>query len=412
MKLLYLDGNAGASGDMLLAALLELTGGRKTLEDGLARLKLPGVQLVYPPRLRGGVEAFGLEVIVSAEAPHFDDASAVEVLLAHAPLSPYVKERAGRTFRKLAEAERRAHRVAVGRTTFHEVGAVDAVVDVVGTFILLELIKPDRAIASPLRLGSGYVETAHGKLPVPAPATLELLRGVPAFGGRVSGEFTTPTGAALIATIADGFGPMPTMTIEAAGYGPGTADPPEFPNVLRAFLGEALPRAKPGLEGQVAVLEANVDDMTPEELSYAAQALLDAGALDVAVTPAVMKKGRPGHAVKIIGRLEDRERLCDLVLRYTSTLGVRYYEAARKILERRVVTVESEYGTGKVKLALGADGEIFPHAEYESAAELASRAGVAVREVARALEAAAVRLAARAPDKKSAGKEPAPGDFD
>ncbi|NIT35071.1 MAG: nickel pincer cofactor biosynthesis protein LarC [candidate division Zixibacteria bacterium] len=412
MKLLYLDGNAGASGDTLLSAFLDLTDGRKRLEEGLARLKLPGVQLAYPPRLRGGVEAVGVEVIVSAEAPHFDDVSAVEVLLARAPLSPYVKERAGRTFRKLAEAERRAHRAAVGRTTFHELGAVDAVVDVVGAFILLEIVKADRVVASPLRLGSGYVETAHGKLPVPAPATLELLRGVPAFGGGVSGEFTTPTGAALIATVADGFGQMPTMTIEAAGYGPGTADPPEFPNVLRAFLGETLPQAKAGLEGQVAVLEANVDDMTPEELSFAAQALLGAGALDVAVTPAVMKKGRPGHAVKIIGRLEDRERLCDLVLRYTSTLGVRYYEAARKILERRVVTVESEYGTGKVKLAVGAEGEMFPHAEYESAAELASRAGVAVREVARALEAAAARLAARAPDEKSAGKEPAPGDFD
>jgi uncharacterized protein (TIGR00299 family) protein len=412
MKLLYIDGNAGASGDMLLAALLELTGGRKTLEEGLARLKLPGVQLSYPPRLRGGLEAVGLDVEVSAEAPHFDDVSAVEALLAQAPLSPYVKERAGRTFQKLAEAERKAHRVAVGHAAFHEVGAVDAVVDVVGTFILLELIKPDRVVASPLRLGSGHVDAAHGKLPIPAPATLELLRGVPAFGGGVSGEFTTPTGAALVATVADGFGPMPAMTIEAAGYGPGAADPPEFPNVLRAFLGEALPRAKAGLEGQVAVLEANVDDMTPEELSYAARALLDAGALDVAVAPAVMKKGRPGHVVKIIGRLEDRDRLCDLVLRYTSTLGVRYYEAARKTLERRVVTVESEYGTGKVKLAVGADGEIFPHAEYESAAELAARAGVAVREVARALEAAALEREGRRGNKKGAGNERPPGESD
>jgi hypothetical protein len=196
---------------------------------------------------------------------------------------------------------------------------------------------------------------------------------------------------------------MPTMTVERVGYGPGAADPAEFPNVLRAFAGEGAAEEKPYAEDLVAVLEANVDDMTAEELSFAAQALFDAGALDVAVTPAVMKKGRPGHIMKIIGRPEDRDRLCDLALRYTSTLGVRFYEAGRKILERRVVTVESEYGTGKVKLAAGAGGEVLAHAEYDSAAGLAARAGVGVREVARALEAAALEQEARRGNKKGAG---------
>jgi uncharacterized protein (TIGR00299 family) protein len=403
MKILFIDGSAGASGDMLLAAVLDLTGGRPAFEEGLARLELAGVRVVYPPRRRGGVEATGVEVVVSGEAPHFDDVRAVERLLDRAEVSPYVRSGATRTFRKLAEAERRAHRVAVGHAGFHEVGAADAVVDVVGTFILLELVKADRVVVSPLRLGSGYVDAAHGKLPVPAPATLELLRGVPAFAGDVPGEFTTPTGAALIASVADEFRAMPTMTVERVGYGPGAADPAEFPNVLRAFAGEGAAEEQPYAEDLVAVLEANVDDMTAEELSFAAQALFDAGALDVAVTPAVMKKGRPGHIMKIIGRPEDRGRLCELALRYTSTLGVRFYEAGRKILERRVVTVESEYGTGKVKLAAGAGGEVLAHAEYDSAAGLAARAGVGVREVARALEAAALEQEARRRNKKGAG---------
>lgn len=408
MKILFIDGNAGASGDMLLAALLDLTGGRAALEEGLARLELAGVRLVYPPRRRGGVEATGVEVVASGEAPHFDDVRAVDRLLDRADLSPYVRSGATRTFRKLAEAERRAHRVAVGHAGFHEVGAADAVVDVVGTFILLELVKADRVVVSPLRLGSGTVDAAHGKLPVPAPATLELLRGIPAFAGDVPGEFTTPTGAALIASVADEFRAMPTMTVERVGYGPGAADPAEFPNVLRAFAGEGAAEEIPYGEDLVAVLEANVDDMTAEELSFAAQALFDAGALDVAVTPAVMKKGRPGHILKIIGRPEDRGRLCDLALRYTSTLGVRFYEAGRKILERRVVTVESEYGTGKVKLAVGAGGEVLAHAEYDSAAGLAARAGVGVREVARALEAAALEKEARRRNKKGAGTDRPP----
>jgi uncharacterized protein (TIGR00299 family) protein len=403
VKFLFIDGSAGASGDMLLAALLDLTGGRKALEEGPARLGLAGVRLLYPPRRRGGVEATGVEVVVSGEAPHFDDVRAVERLLDRAELSPFVRNGATQAFRKLAEAEQRAHRVAVGHAGFHEVGAADAVVDVVGTFILLELARAERVVVSPLRLGSGYVEAAHGTLPVPAPATLELLRGVPAFAGDVPGEFTTPTGAALIASIADEFGAMPTMTVERVGYGPGAADPAGVPNVLRAFAGEGAAPDETRTEGRVVVLEANVDDMTAEELSFAARALFDAGALDVAVMPAVMKKGRPGHIVKIIGRPEDRGRLCDLTLRYTSTLGVRSYDARRKTLERRVVTVESEYGTGKVKLAVGPGGEVFAHAEYDSAAELAARAAVGVREVARSLEAAALEKETPRPNKKGAG---------
>ncbi|MGD8717623.1 MAG: nickel pincer cofactor biosynthesis protein LarC [Candidatus Zixiibacteriota bacterium] len=422
MKTLFIDGNAGASGDMLLGALLDLTGGRKWLEESLGRLKLPGVRLVYPPRRRGGVEAIGLEVVVSQTAPHFDDVGDVEVLLAGAELPSNVKEKAAEAFRHLAEAEQRAHRVAFGHAGFHEVGAADAIVDIVGTCILLDLANADRVVVSPLRLGSGYVDAAHGRLPVPAPATAELLRGVPTFSGDVPGEFTTPTGAALIVTLADEYGPMPTMTVTGVGYGPGVANPPHFPNVLRAVLGESPRREVPRSESHVTVIEANVDDMTPEELSYAVQALLDAGALDVVVLSALMKKGRPGHILKIIARPEAGDRLGDLVLRYTTTLGVRFYEARRKALERRIVTAVCQYGTGKVKLSYGANGTPHAHAEYDTAAELAARAGVPVREVSRALEDAALApLKAEGEETgKSAGaetkdrqtEEPPRGDYD
>jgi uncharacterized protein (TIGR00299 family) protein len=413
MKVLHIDGSAGVSGDMLLAALVDLTSGRRWLEESLSRLKLPGVRLVYPPRRRAGVEAIGVDVVVSAEAPHFDDVTEIEVLLARAELSGETKERAAKAFRKLAEAEQHAHRVAFGHAGFHEVGAADAVVDVVGTFALLELANASHVVVSPLRVGFGYIEAEHGKLPVPAPATAELLRGVPSFGGDVPGEYTTPTGAAIIATVADEYGSMPAMKVEATGYGPGSSNPAEFPNVLRVTLGEAGARVKPQPGDQVAVLEANVDDMTAEEISFAAQALGDAGALDVAVTPTVMKKGRPGHIFKVITRPEDRDRLCDLVLRHTTTLGVRYYDARRRTLARRTVTVVTEYGTGKVKLAAGPGGRVSPHAEYDSAARLAAQAGVPVRVVARALEAAAERQAAGDGDKKeSAGEEPASKDYD
>jgi len=412
MKVLFIDGSAGVSGDMLLAALVDLTGGRKWLEESLSRLNLPGVRLVYPPRRRAGVEAIGVDVVVSSEAPHFDDVGQIEVLLARAELSGETKERAAQAFHKLEDAEQRAHRVAFGHAGFHEVGGADAVVDIVGTCALLELLNASHVVVSPLRVGIGYVEAEHGKLPVPAPATAELLRGVPSFGGDVVGEFTTPTGAALIATIADEFGAMPTMKIEDTGYGPGAANPAEFPNVLRVTLGEAGVRVKEQPGDKVAVLEANVDDMTAEEISYAAQAIGDAGALDVAVTPTVMKKGRPGHVFKVIARPDDRDRLCDLILRHTTTLGVRYYEARRRTLQRRTVTVVTEYGTGKVKLSEAPGGRVSPHAEYDTAAKLAAQAGVPVRVVARALEAAAERQAAGDARKEEAAEQPAPKDYD
>lgn len=389
MKILFIDGGAGAAGDMLVAALVDLTGGRQLLEEELSKLPVQGFRLAYPPRRRGGVEAAGLEVVTDATAPHFRDIKDVEELLTRATLSPFVKNYARETFKRLAAAEARAHRLTPSFHGFHEVGAVDAIVDVVGFFTLLENINPDRIICSPLRTGFGAVDTAHGKLPVPAPATVELLRGVPAFAGNEPGEFTTPTGAAILATVVDRWETMPPLTVRAVGYGPGVADPPSFPNVLRTFLGETVEPETRAPRDQVAVLEANIDDMTAEELGYAAQTLQAAGALDVSLVPVVMKKGRPGYIIAVVARTEDREHLADLILNHTTTLGVRCYLAERQTLTRQVVTVKCEYGVGKVKIAAGAGHRPRYHAEYESAAALAGQAGVPLRVVARALEEAA-----------------------
>jgi hypothetical protein len=287
----------------------------------------------------------------------------------------------------LEAAEKEAHRVAHGHVGFHEVGAVDALVDIVGTFVLLEAAGADRIIVSPLRLGRGFVTAAHGPLPIPAPATAALIRGIPAYAGDVDGEFTTPTGAALVTSIANDFGALPVMKIEGVGYGAGLADPPSLPNVLRVFLGEAAARVE-----DVTVVEANVDDMTAEEIAFAAGELLAAGALDVSITAALMKKGRPGYILTLLCEPAEAGRLTASIFEHATTLGVRSYGAARRVLEREVLEVETAYGRGLVKVAVGADGGRRFHAEYDSVAGLARAAGASFRTVARALEAAAAAL--------------------
>lgn len=385
MRTLYIDGGAGVSGDMLLAALLDLTGARACFEQGLAALAVNGFEIEYPLRRRGGVEAQGVEVVVSPGAPRFHDLAAVEDLLSRAPLSPFVLKGALSTFRRLAAAEREAHRVAHGHAGFHEVGAVDALVDVVGTFLLLEVAAPARIIASPLRLGRGIVNAAHGPLPIPAPATAALIRGFPTYAGEIDGEFTTPTGAALLVSIVDEFGPQPIMTTESIGYGPGHADPAGLPNVLRMFLGEA-----PGGAGErVMVVEANVDDMTAEEIAFAASELMAAGALDVTLAAVQMKKGRPGYVLTLLCPPAEADRFGDLIFKHTTSLGIRRYEAARRTLTRDVVEVEGSFGRGCVKVAAGPDGVRRFHAEYESVVALARASGAPYRKVARDLEEAA-----------------------
>lgn len=377
MKVLYLNCRQGVSGDMLLAALVNLTEGREALESGLAQLGVDGFRLSYPKRKRGGIEAVGVHVEVGPEAPHFDNLEAVLNLLDNSNLTSEVRERAQAAFVSLADGEAAAHNVAVGYSHFHEVGAVDAVVDIIGSSLLVELVAPDEIVASPVRLGYGSVETEHGPLPVPAPATASILGGVPVFSGKVEGEFTTPTGAALIRTLAAAFEPMPEMTFEKTAYGPGTTDPPELANVLVAHVGKA-----PGTTRErVAVIETNVDDMTGEAVSGAVSSILAAGALDVFVTPVYMKKGRPGVLFTVLADPEKIHEFAELLLKYTSTFGVRFRVEERRVLPREIIEVDTEYGRGAVKIGRLPDGTVKFHPEYDSAAKLAEQNGVPLTEI-------------------------------
>lgn len=372
----------------MLAALADAADCRDELDAYLRGVGLRGFTLSFSDRRRGGITAVGVVVKEEADAPAFPTLVAIEQFLTTAPLSPYVREGALKAFRLLAEAEARAHRTAADFVHFHEVGAVDALIDVIGVFWLVERLQPDRIVVSPLRLGKGFVAAAHGALPVPAPATVELLRGIPCFSGDVDGEYTTPTGAALVAALGDVFSTSPVIRLLKVGYGPGTADPPGFPNVLRVFWGEQL-----GPAGEtVAVIEAHVDDMTAEELSAAARAVEEAGALDVTLAPLMMKKGRVGYNIKAIVPPPRQNEIAELLLQWTTTLGVRLYETRRVTLNRREVLATTPFGSGRVKVAELPDGSFRYHAEYDDAQRLAARAGVSFRVVARALEAAAQDL--------------------
>jgi len=385
MKLLYLDCRQGVSGDMVLAALLNLTDAKDVLERGLEGLGLDYFRLSYPRRKRGGIEAPGVSVEVEPDARRFDDLDAVLSFLEEGDLSDAVRGRAAAVFRTLAGGEAAAHNVAVGYGRFHEVGAVDALVDVVGSSILLEYVNPDEIMASPVRTGFGTVAAAHGTLPVPAPATAAILEGAPVFSGDAEGEFATPTGAALVRTVADRFGPMPEMTLAGTGYGPGSADPPAFPNALIAYVGETTGNSPE----RVAVVEASIDDMTGEALAYAAGLLLDAGALDVFTAPVYMKKGRPGVVLTVLADADKADEFADLLLRCTSTFGVRFRTEERRVLPREVIEVETEYGVGKVKVGRLPGGGVKLHPEYISVSELAERANATFAEVYESLLSAA-----------------------
>jgi uncharacterized protein (TIGR00299 family) protein len=292
-------------------------------------------------------------------------------------LGDAVKARALKIFRRLAEAEARVHNVAVERIHFHEVGAVDAIVDVVGACIGFELLGVERFIASALHVGSGMVEMAHGRFPVPPPAVAELLRGAPIYSTDIVGELVTPTGAAIVSTVCESFGALPSMRIVATGYGAGTREYKNFPNVLRVLVGETEHEGDEsravGLRGEegsraeeeLLMVETNVDDVSPQVLGHLLERAFECGALDCFFTHVQMKKNRPGVLVSILCRTAEREALCDLLFRETQTLGVRHYAVSRRALEREAVTVETEFGTIAVKVGRHKGRIVSATPEYE-----------------------------------------------
>ena len=386
MTILYLDCHAGISGDMTVGALLDLGVPLEHLRAELARLGLPSGSYEISTRRteRHHVAALKFEVAVHDHHTH-RHYTGIDDMIAASGLSEGVKERARAIFWRLAEAEALVHGVAIDEVHFHEVGAVDSIVDIVGTAICLEYLGVDAVYSGALPLGSGFVETSHGRLPVPAPATAELLKGVPVHGECGPGERVTPTGAAIVATISRGFGKQPAMLLEKTGCGAGGKDFPDCPNILRAFLGRSVETA--GHADEVIVVEANIDDSTPEVLGYAMERLLDAGALDVFFTPIQMKKNRPGVMVSFLCRTGQLDQLAELLLIETSAIGLRWYRAGRIILQRRSIEQQTEFGAVRFKQVFDNSGKLLRATpEYEDCRRIARERNIPCREVMERLQ--------------------------
>ena len=382
MRTLYLECGMGAAGDMLMAALSELLPDPEAFVARMNALDLPGVRLERQRVEKRGIVGTHIAVTVHGheEGAHdhahhshsgLDD---IRGIIGRLDLPEAVKAHATAVYDLIARAESEVHGTTVEQIHFHEVGSLDAVADVTGVCLLMDMLRPDRVVASPVHVGSGQVRCAHGLLPVPAPATARLLEGVPIYGGQIRGELCTPTGAALLRHFADGFGDMPVMTVRKIGYGMGTKDF-EAANCLRAMLGETPEGAE-----DVCELRCNLDDMTGEALGFAARILMDAGALDAWCEAILMKKGRPGQMLCCLCRPGEERRFAELMLRHTATLGVRVQTLRRYALDREAVTLDTPWGPVRGKRAFG-HGVDRVKPEFDDVAGLAREQGISVAEV-------------------------------
>ena len=375
---------------MFVGALLDVGLPLERLFADLKKIPLGFYEFKRTRALRGHLVGTRVEIRVPGKQPS-RKLRDIEALIRDSELSAGVKERALKVFSRLAEAEGKLHNMPPEQVHFHEVGAVDAILDIVGTCIGLEFLEISHLTCSPVNVGSGCVAAAHGSLPVPAPASLELLKDLPIYSSGVDGELVTPTGAALISTLATGFGPIPPMRVERIGYGAGAREIPGHPNLARLLLGESAEpvRVRDGAPGDevVSVIEANVDDMSPQLYGYFIDQALAAGALDVTCTPIQMKKDRPGILLSVLCTPEKGDALAQMLFEQTTTIGVRIYEARRKILERELVSIQTPYGAVNVKVAKR-DGKVLNVApEYEDCQRLASEKGVPLKQVMIAAQA-------------------------
>jgi len=381
MRIAYFDCFSGVSGDMTLAALVSAGWPAAELQSLPARLRLEGVTIDIQPARRGPFAATRVEVHAPERQPH-RHLHHIEAILAAADIGAPVRARAGEVFHRLAEAEAEVHGTSVEKVHFHEVGAVDAIVDIVGALAGLEALRIGRVYCSTLPLGGGTVMSEHGVIPVPAPATANLLRGIPVRMGPVEAELVTPTGAALVSTLVEDWGRPPAYRLEAIGTGAGARDFPEHANVLRLLVGEAagdVPLAR-----DVSVLETAIDDENPQFVAALLPRLLDAGALDAMLVPVIMKKGRGGLWLVVVCEPMHSERLAAMIMAESSTLGVRSRTESRFELPRRAESVQTPWGAVHVKVASLPGGAERAMPEFESVREVAERSGRTLREVAEA----------------------------
>ena len=387
MRVLYFDAFAGVSGDMTVGALLSLGLPLETVRAALAELPLDGAEVGASERTINGIRAWKFQVHVPAQAPHahrsFRD---IRAMLLEAKLEPGVRQRALDIFQRLAVAEGRVHGVPPDDVTFHEIGAVDSIADIVAAAVGLAYFRIEAAYTSKLPLGSGFVRAQHGTLPVPSPATMELLRAFPVMLGAGEGELVTPTGAAIVASVAKP-GPPPPLAVCGVGYGAGEREWTDRPNVLRLLLAEPVVA---GVEDDLFVVEANVDDAVPEWFDWIFERLFAAGARDVWLTPAQMKKNRPAVTVHALADAGAQAGVVETMLNETPSLGVRVYPVRRHTLVREVRTVQTPYGGIRVKLARMPDGHWNVAPEYEDCRKAAEQTRTPLKLVYQAALAAAL----------------------
>lgn len=377
---LHFDCFSGISGDMVLGALVDAGVPMKELEAGLAQLKVKGYALRATRVTRGTLGATRVEVLVSEGFRAPLSLSAIRRIVSSSRLPSEVKGTSLAVFERLGRAESAAHRVGLGRVQFHEIGVVDSLVDVVGGVLGARLLGVSSVSASPVNLGSGFVAFSHGRLPVPGPAVAALATGIPVYSAGPRYEMTTPTGLALLRTLTREFGPMPLLEPRTVGYGAGTADPEGWANALRVFVGDVR-LAGPAERELIAQIETNLDDLQPQAYESVVDRLFAVGALDVTLTPVIMKRGRPGVVLGALATPEKAHAVADLILRETTALGVRMAEVARAVLPRRSEVVRVDGEDIRIKVAEPAPGVFKAAPEYSDCQRIAQQTGRPVRDV-------------------------------
>ncbi|MGB9442324.1 MAG: nickel pincer cofactor biosynthesis protein LarC [Desulfobacterales bacterium] len=392
MKIAYFDCFAGASGDMILGALMDAGLPLDKLKNELAKLELDHYDLQVEKVAKRGLGGSQAKVLIDDHHhhDHHRHLHHIEEIIGQSNLSDPVKTKSLAIFRRLAEAEAKVHRTTIDAIHFHEVGAMDAIIDVVGSVAGLSALGIEKVYCSPMHVGTGTVECAHGTLPVPAPATAELVRNKPIFSTDVEGELLTPTGAAILTTLADDFCPMPAMILEKVGYGAGRSDP-SIPNLLRISIGEAAEEVK-GLESErVAVIETSIDDMNPQIYDYVMEKMLKMGVMDVFLIPIQMKKNRPATLLTVLCSPGMVGQIADFLVTETTTIGLRWRIDSRLKAVREIKEIETPYGVIKFKVAKTGNRTVNVSPEYEDCKRVAMEKNIALKDVLEAAGSVAIK---------------------
>ena len=382
MKIAYFDCFAGASGDMILGSLIDAGLELDQLKGELAKLHLTHYDLQVKKVVKKGVGGCQAVVVVDEDHHHHHHRHLADIksIIAQSDLENSIRQKSIAIFTRLAEAEAKVHQTTIEQIHFHEVGAMDAIIDVVGAVAGIAALGIQKIVCSPLHLGSGTVACAHGVLPVPAPATAELVKGKPVYSTGVVGELLTPTGAAILTTLAADFGPMPAMSVEKVGYGAGTSEP-AIPNLLRVMIGQTAEKVKEVEMEQVAVIETNIDDMNPQMYDYLIKKILKLGAMDIFLTPVQMKKNRSGTLLTIICQPQRVDEFSDFLLRETTTIGLRWRIDNRIKAHRTIQAIQTQYGAINFKVAKIGHRTINVAPEYEDCKRAALESGVPLKQV-------------------------------